>query len=104
MRYGRSTALLAALAGVSAMALPPTVMRAASETQARSPVNNGKSAPAATLLERLALINSRRLIRGASGLTGKDFRRAGPGWSNKHVQRMALKKRNQAKHRKACRG
>lgn len=31
-------------------------------------------------------------------------RRAGRGWNNRHVQRMALKKRNQAKHRAAGRG
>lgn len=32
---------------------------------------------------------------------GRRFRR---GWSNRHVQRMAAKKRNQARHRRACRG
>jgi hypothetical protein len=27
----------------------------------------------------------------------------GPGWTQAHVKRMARKKRNQARHRKACR-
>lgn len=31
-------------------------------------------------------------------------RRARPGWSLRQVRRMALKKRNQARHRAACRG
>lgn len=31
-------------------------------------------------------------------------RRPGPGWSNRHVQRMARKRRNQARHKRAVRG
>lgn len=31
-------------------------------------------------------------------------RRAGYGWTNRHQQRVAKKKRNQARHRRACRG
>lgn len=39
---------------------------------------------------------------GFSGIGGQ--RRRGPGWTNRHAQRVALKKRNRAKHRAACRG
>ncbi len=46
----------------------------------------------------------RGLIGGGIGSTYGSQRRAGYGWTNKHQQRVATKKRNQARHRAACRG
>lgn len=40
---------------------------------------------------------------GASPATGRG-RRAAFGWTNAHARRVAAKKRNQARHRAACRG
>jgi len=54
--------------------------------------------PAAVLGARA----ERRLIRSAIG-SGSGSRRPGPGWSNRQVQRMALKKRNRARNRAAHR-
>jgi hypothetical protein len=39
---------------------------------------------------------------GSFGSRGSE-RRRGPGWTQAKVQRMARKKRNQQRHRKACR-
>lgn len=44
----------------------------------------------------------RALLGGGIGGRGSSWRRAKPGWSNRHVQRMAAKKRNQARHKRAC--
>jgi hypothetical protein len=38
---------------------------------------------------------------GSAFGNGRRFRR---GWSNRHQQRLATKKHNQARHRRACRG
>lgn len=38
---------------------------------------------------------------GTGWETGRRFRR---GWTNRHQQRLARKKRNQVRHRRACRG
>jgi hypothetical protein len=45
----------------------------------------------------------RRLSTAGSGWRGMASKR-GPGWSNRHVKRMAAKKRNQARNRSAHRG
>ena len=42
-------------------------------------------------------------LRGALPTRG-DTRRAGPGWSNKHVQRTAAKAKNTKRGRKSARG
>lgn len=46
----------------------------------------------------------RAILGGGIGSTYGSRRRAGYGWTNKHQQRVATKKRNQARHRAACRG
>lgn len=43
-------------------------------------------------------------LGGGLGSWGGRQRRAGYGWTNAHAQRVARKKRNQAKHRAASRG
>lgn len=48
-------------------------------------------------------VNVAPVYRRTSGSRGWE-RRAGPGWTNRHVQRMAAKKRNQARHRAATKG
>lgn len=72
----------------------------------------GAGLPAAQMIEKAAMRpqQPRRNKRGEifGGLddvrTGGGDRRGARGWSNRHVQRTALKKRNQACHRAACRG
>lgn len=46
----------------------------------------------------------RGLLGGGIGSSYGSQRRAGYGWTNKHQQRVATKKRNQARHRATCRG
>lgn len=49
--------------------------------------------------------NKLQAILGSGlGSWGGRQRRAGYGWTNAHAQRVARKKRNQAKHRAASRG
>lgn len=44
----------------------------------------------------------RRMVGGYSGTRG-DGRRAGPGWTNKHAQRLAKKAQNVKRSRKGSR-
>lgn len=68
--------------------------------------------PAAHMIEKAAVRpqqprqNKRGSIFGGGDAvrTGGDARRGRPGWSDRHVRRMANKKRNQARHRAACKG
>jgi hypothetical protein len=94
-----SIAALAALAASGVSTLPTTsnvpTASQASQTQVQKAANvPTKAAKRAT-----------PLIATGYGVEtrGKD-RRRGPGWTQAHVQRLARKKRNQARHRKACRG
>lgn len=72
----------------------------------------GAGTPAGQMIEKAAVRpqqprqNKRGGIFGGDDAvrTGGDARRGARGWSNRHVQRTALKKRNQARHRAACRG
>ena len=48
--------------------------------------------------------NTRRvLLGGGAAFGGSYFRRAGPGWTNAHQKRVALKARNVKRHRAARR-
>ncbi|MGE0333210.1 MAG: hypothetical protein AB7P37_21225 [Ramlibacter sp.] len=66
----------------------------------------------ARVVTQSALNAAARYERGTAGMhlggryLGDDGqqRRAGYGWTNRHAQRVARKKRNQARHRAACRG
>lgn len=68
--------------------------------------------PAGQLIEKAAVRPQQPRQNKRGGIFGgfdvereaPSNRRAGPGWSPRHVQRMAAKKRNQARHRSACRG
>lgn len=69
------------------------------------------SAPAAAAAQKAVMTQSGRRFDVRRGLFGganpggySAGRRAGYGWTNRHQQRVALKKRNQARHRRACRG
>lgn len=44
------------------------------------------------------------IFTGWGGELAASMRRARPGWSNRHVQRMARKRRNVKRHRAANRG
>ena len=47
---------------------------------------------------------TRRESRTKSPPLGQRYRRRGPGWTHAQVKRMARKKRNQARNRRAHRG
>lgn len=72
----------------------------------------GAGSPAAQMIEKAAIRPQQPRQNKRGGIFGGDddvrkrgqARRRGPGWSNRHVQRMAAKKRNQARHRAACKG
>lgn len=72
----------------------------------------GAGTPVGQMIEKAAARPQQPRQNKRGGIFGGDVdvrasgsrHRAGPGWSNRHVQRMALKKRNQARHRAACRG
>lgn len=71
----------------------------------------GAGAPAGQLIEKAAVrpqqprgSTLRAIFGGGLVPPERGGRRGGPGWSTRHVQRMAAKKRNQARHRAACRG
>lgn len=72
----------------------------------------GMGSPGAQMIQKAVLQQQqpRRNKRGGifGGGDGGDVesgpRRSRHGWSNRQVQRMATKKRNQARHRTACRG
>ncbi len=46
----------------------------------------------------------RAMLGSGFGSANTSQRRAGYGWTNRHAQRVARKKRNQARHRAAGRG
>lgn len=92
MSMGRSALMVAAALGLGSIA--------------------GAGMPLAQMIEKAAMQTQqpRRNKRGEifGGLddvrTSGGARRGARGWSNRHVQRTAQKKRNQARHRAACRG
>jgi hypothetical protein len=67
------------------------------------------AASAAMAIARFAGAAATAATPGAPIFGGNGFgtrgseRRAGPGWTNRHAQRVAKKTRNVARHRKACR-
>lgn len=72
----------------------------------------GVGSPAAQMIEKAAIRPQQPRQNKKGGIFGgfdgevdsPSRRRARHGWSPRTVQRMALKKRNQARHRAACRG
>lgn len=92
MRMGRSALMVAAVFGLGSIA--------------------GAGMPTAQMMEKATLQPQQPRQNKRGGIFGgfdaareaPSNRRSGAGWSNRHVQRMALKKRNQARHRAAGRG
>lgn len=69
------------------------------------PAAPGTSAPEKAMLSTRvpAMPDLRRIFRGSGdGWSGRPHRR-GPGWTHAHVQRIAAKRRNQLRHKRACR-
>jgi hypothetical protein len=89
MKALQAIAMLAAAAGLG-IATPAT----------------GSASSADKMVVRATAQRQRQAVNPWGGLafTRGSQRRARPGWSNKHVQRMATKRRNQARHRRAGRG
>lgn len=101
----RRAGLLSGVAAVLGMAaLAPGVadisqMRELNSVRSAS-AEQGKTTP------NKAVKNELRAILGGGGFGswGGKQRRAGYGWTNRHAQRVARKKRNQARHRAAGKG
>jgi hypothetical protein len=89
-----SMALLAAMSGIAGLPLTPAQAGVSVSTSQQSPTKN---APAPQDQQRRTA--AVRRMSGV-GLTRRDLFGGGPGWTNKHVQRMAKKKRNVKRSRK----
>jgi hypothetical protein len=99
----RSAHMALALAAAALSAVPaanPVETRTA--TEVRAPSERQQPAQRTT---SPAIARAVRESFGGWGINGSRGwqRRRGPGWTQAQVQRMARKKRNQARHRKACR-
>lgn len=70
---------------------------------AASPGGLGVGAPSTSIVSP-QLAAARRESRTRNLRAGDRFCKPGPGWTQAQVQRMARKKRNQARNRKAHRG
>lgn len=99
-RFGVAGLGLAAAAALAAAGMSVAFTGGAgthwSQTAGVSKPAQSNGAPAAA--QDVAFVNWWRMHRHSGG------RRTGPGWTQRQVQRMARKKRNQARHRRACRG
>lgn len=91
-------AAVAALAAASMGSVSPAAQETQVTPQTQRQVEQGAIKPTKATQRSTVQLNSGY----GSGSRGSE-RRRGPGWTHAHVQRMARKKRNQARHRKACR-
>lgn len=92
--FSRRVGLMAALA-LAACALPGSSVVAAGGAA------GGQKAVLAQEARRFEWRRQNLWGGGTGWETGRRFRR---GWTNRHQQRIAKKARNQARHRRACRG
>lgn len=84
----------AALPGLSVVhANDVASIRASAQTASKS----------GSLSSQLRAASANLGVWGGAGSAISNQRRAGPGWSNRQVQRMARKRRNVARNRKAHR-
>ena len=91
-----SIAALAVMASLSSGSLPLTPAQAGVSVSS-SQQSPTKNAPAPQDQQRRTAAVRRTT---GYGLTRRDLFGGGPGWTNKHVQRMAKKKRNVKRSRK----
>jgi hypothetical protein len=101
MRFASLAGLVLGLGSVAGMSMPSGMLAEApglSQATQKSIEKNSHN-PAKPKSNKLQAI----LGGGLGGWGGKQ-RRAGYGWTNMHAQRVARKKRNQAKHRASSRG
>ncbi|OYZ76054.1 MULTISPECIES: hypothetical protein [unclassified Polaromonas] len=93
-----SMALLVAssVAGLGAVAQ-------ASSTRSVSPSSPAPAKNAPAPVDQQRRTNAVRRMVGGYSATRGDGRRAGPGWSNKHAQRVAKKARNVKRSRRGAR-
>lgn len=101
MRVAVLAGMALSLGGLAGMSLPsgalseaPGVSQASQKSIEKSSQNPAK--PKSNKLQAM--------LGSGLGSWGGKQRRAGYGWTNRHAQRVALKKRNQAKHRAGSRG
>lgn len=86
-----SSAALALFAASAGGVIPQTVS-AGTNVANQSQDSSNKQTPAP--VEQKRTTRRVRALTGGYMATRGDFRRAGPGWSNRQVQRMATKARN----------
>jgi hypothetical protein len=99
----RKVSLSIAALALAAAAMPSSTIAKAEQTQVRASNGSGQAQKAQPARDANRRTSPARLIAWGE-LPNSYYRRARPGWTNRHVQRMAAKKRNQARNRKACRG
>src|SRR5688572_2424895 len=98
-----SLGLAAAALAMAAAAGMGSVEPASSVTNA-SQTNQSQVQKGATNSTKATKRSTAQISYGGGFGSRGNERRRGPGWTQAHVQRMARKKRNQARHKKACRG
>ena len=95
-------ALMAGLLGGAMTSANPATSPFDRAGQAEAERNAGQKSPAKNSRSFASLMQAIGTGYG-SGSRGSQ-RRAGPGWSNRHVKRMAVKARNVKRHRANNRG
>lgn len=97
----------AGLAAMAAIAMSGAGLSAA-QVNNKTPVSSFADAEAREITKQRREQQRRAgaveaMLRNSGGYGGARYRKAGPGWTHAQVQRMARKKKNQAKHKRACR-
>jgi hypothetical protein len=101
MKANRMNMALLLAAVASAVSPQVNVQARSATTEARTPAENTRQAQPRPQLPSAQ--SSPFFGWGPQGSRGSQ-RKRGPGWTQAHVKRMAAKKRNQQRHRAACRG
>jgi len=97
-------ATIAAMAAVAGLGTSPQSQTPSGSPTASSTSGSAKQPAKPSTSQAAQRADLGILSGGRSPHTRRSGYPNGPGWSNRHVQRMARKRRNQQRHRKACRG
>ena len=95
--------------GLAALLATASMMGAVSVPQAAQSQPIASASQQAPSKQTPAPVDQQRTTKRVRALTGGyiktrgDYRRSGPGWTNRHVKRMAVKARNVKRHRQASR-
>ncbi|MDB5965436.1 MAG: hypothetical protein JWQ72_1936 [Polaromonas sp.] len=94
-RHGLMVLAAGLMAGMGFASAPSSAF----EGPGFSPATLKRIAQDATKPQPAQRSSMRALLGTGIGAGWSNGRRAKPGWTNRHVQRMAAKKRNRARHR-----